>query len=57
MGTPASGKRMPVGPAPDGYGKSINDKESPNTAEAFDGSKEVFPLEEKDHLEQADGVS
>lgn len=55
--TPASGKRMPDGPAPDGYKKSINDKESPNVGETFDSDKEIFPVVEKDYLDNADGVS
>ena len=56
MGTPASDKKMPDGPAPDGYGKKMPDGESPNSAEVFDGNKEVFPLQEKDYLENADGI-
>lgn len=55
--TPASGKKLPDGPAPDGYGKMINDKCSPNEGETFDSDKEIFPLAEKDYLENADGVS
>ena len=54
--TPKSGKRMPDGPAPDGYKKTMNDKESPNVAETFDSTKEVFPLREMDYLKDADGV-
>jgi len=55
--TPASDKRMPDGPAPDGYKKTINDKESPNVGETFDSYKEVVPLAEKNYLKDADGVS
>jgi len=54
--TPASGKKMPDGPAPDGYKKTLPDKESPNVGETFDSDKEIFPLAEKDYLENADGV-
>lgn len=54
--TPASGKRMPDGPAPDGYKKSINDKESPNVGETFDSNKEIVPLNGDGYLKDADGV-
>lgn len=54
--TPASGKKMPDGPAPDGYKKTIPDKESPNVAETFDSFDEIFPLKEMDYLPNADGV-
>lgn len=54
--TPASGKKMPDGPAPDGYKKSLPDKESPNVGETFDSDKEVVPLKEKDYLNNADGI-
>ena len=54
--TPPSGKRMPDGPAPDGYKKTLPDKESPNVAETFDSDKPVFPLMEKDYLDNADGI-
>lgn len=54
--TPPSGKRMPDGPAPDGYKKTINDKESPNVGETFDGNKEIVPLNSDGYLKDADGV-
>jgi hypothetical protein len=55
--TPASGKRLPDGPAPDGYKKTLPDKESPNVGETFDSDKEIFPLKEMDYLPNADGIS
>lgn len=57
MDTPASGKRMPDGPAPDGYKKSINDKESPNVGEFFDDGKAIVPLNGgTGYLKDEDGV-
>jgi hypothetical protein len=57
--TPKSGKRMPDGAdSPLGVKRSsFPDGESPNATEAFDGSKAIFPLEEKDYLKDAAGKS
>ena len=54
--TPASGKRMPDGPAPDGYGKTLPDKESPNVGATFDSEKAIVPLTSDGHLKDADGI-
>lgn len=54
--TPKSGKRIPDGPAPDGYGKKMPDKESPNVGETYDGSNRVVPLNSDGYLKDADGV-
>jgi hypothetical protein len=56
--TPPSGKRLDDGPCPDaGYMKTkMPDKESPNVVDAFDGSKEVYPLMEKDYMDGACGL-
>lgn len=56
--TPKSGKTMPDrgNYCPDGVKRSsFPDKESPNSCEAFDGSKAVFPLKEQDYLQDACG--
>ena len=54
--TPASGKRMPDGSAPDGYKKTLPDKESSNCGETFDSNKEVVPLNSDGYLKNADGL-
>jgi hypothetical protein len=55
--TPKSDKRMPDGAdSPEGIKRgSMWDGESKNCTEAFDGSKPVFPIEEKNYLEGAAG--
>lgn len=55
--TPASAKHMPDVCAPEGRNTKVMDKESPNSCEAFDGKKEVVPLNGPGYLKDATGQS
>ncbi len=53
--TPKSGQRMPDGAAPEGRNAKPMDCESPNCSEAFDGKKEIVPLNGGGYLKDAAG--
>jgi hypothetical protein len=54
--TPASGKSMPEDCGPDGVKRGkVRDGESANCSEAWDGKKEIVPLNSKGYLKDAAG--